>query len=213
MSDTVTIREIDPEDTTALYCRYDREQNAQGCFIALNLETGDFWADYDPEIGNGIPESVFHHRTLRWPVPCLTAKAALQLLRDLAPAAERVLAGADIEWNGSNHVGELTLPAQQAAGEIAERGERLLADAVADSDVIGECEAADWFSYAGRDEIAKEFGITAASADEDLDAATARADREALEISTPGPLVMYGTLEYFRDLRDYLRETAEGAAG
>jgi hypothetical protein len=208
MSDTVTVRELDAADVTVLYCHYDRQTEPQGCFVSLSLETGRLWASYDPEIGGGIPASVYHQRTLQWPIPRLTAEAANRLLRELVPLAERVLGGAGIEWDGQNRVGELTCPARQAADEIGERCEELLQDAYADSDVITECSAGDWFVHVSREETRREWGITDDSPDADLAAAAAKADREALEIGEPGPVVLYGTESYFRGLREELREKA-----
>lgn len=73
---------------------------------------------------------VYHHRTLEWSSANVTgAVADADAIRDLAvklqPLLDRVAAGFDVVWNGSNGVGTLTDDAQAASDEIDAIMERL----------------------------------------------------------------------------------------
>lgn len=105
-------------DKTALHCHYDRQSEAQPCYIELDCKTETLRADYNGEIGNAIPFSVYHGHTQRWGIPMLTADAANGLLGRIAPLAERVVAGYDEKWDGNNHVATFTDDAQSAIEEI-----------------------------------------------------------------------------------------------
>jgi hypothetical protein len=101
-----------------LYHQYPRQSNPQPCYVELDCRTGELTADYNSEIGNAVPASVYHGHTRRWAIPILGADAANELLQAIAPLAERVLAGYDSVWNGNNLVAELTPGAADAIDRI-----------------------------------------------------------------------------------------------
>lgn len=104
-----------------LLCHYSSEHRPQPCVLWLDLEDGEMSARYNPEIGNGIPMSVHLGRT-RWvEIPLLTTAAANALLEEVAPLAERILAGSRIEWDGNNNRGYLDEDADAALEELTER--------------------------------------------------------------------------------------------
>lgn len=206
---TVMIREITNE--TELFCQYDGEFQPQPTYLNLDLEDGELFCDYNPNIGGGRSAAEFHQRTLALSIPCLTGRDANALMRDVAPIAQRILDGASIEWNGSNHVGELNTEAQAAYDELHEAIEALRNDPGLEA--IQSLDAGDW--YDGEDP-AEELGLTADTTDAEL--ATMETAAEAdIKSAAQGVVVVRGLDRYLSDLRDAkraevrdsLEETAE----
>lgn len=120
------------EGDAPLYCQFAGQFNEQPAFFSLDLRDGEAGADYDANIGGGVPESVWHGVVRRYPVTARLSRAAVEsLAKDLAPLFQRVLNDACDEWDGSNMVGVLGEDARDAEEEIA----RLLDDAEGDLDV------------------------------------------------------------------------------
>ena len=58
-----------------LLCVYPPgRQEPQACYIALDVRDGDFWAAYNPEVGNAVPMAVWHGIVCRWRIPVRTAR-------------------------------------------------------------------------------------------------------------------------------------------
>jgi hypothetical protein len=192
---TVKITPMTEEDE--LFCHYSGQYNIQDAVLTLDLEDGELTAQYNPEIGTGIPASVYHGRT-RWiPLPGpLTNEAANALLEEAAPLAQRILDGSDIDWDGNNHVATLDADAHQAEEDLVE-----LAGSYDDpSYLIGEVEAADWFSEG--DEPA---GVTADSTDDELATIGAR-EAAAARTCGAGVTIVAGMVAYLTALRQEKRE-------
>lgn len=185
-----------------LHCHYGGQYQQQTCHIELNLETGDLTAAYDPEIGGGIPRSVYCRRTLRWSIPSLTATAANTLLAEIEPIAQRVVDGATIEWNGVDHVGRLDADAATAADEIETLCD---ADRFGPEDLVTEWDAADYFGGGDREEAIEQMGLTADSGDEDLRRMAQEARDEAAACGQ-GYVVLAGIDEWLEDAREDLRQ-------
>lgn len=137
---------LDIENLTAgapLYAYLTGQMSPQPAYVEIN-EDGFVSADYSGEVGGGVPESVWHNRTIRIRVPAEASGEALaDLLRgDALPLLEAIHAGHSIEWDGSNHVGRLDDEARSAAEEL----ERLLED-VQQMDVW---DAGQWLESAGK---------------------------------------------------------------
>jgi hypothetical protein len=140
----VTVTTIPVSGAAALYCRYPRQSQAQDTYLQLDLGRGTFRADYNAEIGNAVPEEVWHGRTLRWPLPyTLNADAANDLLRTCEPLAARLLEGAEVVWDGNNHRGRLNPDAQ--AADAAIRAEISRYEDAANRYGIHAHDAAEWF--------------------------------------------------------------------
>jgi hypothetical protein len=108
-----------------LYQMYPQQCNPQGAYIYLDPEDSELSADWSGEVGNSIPESVFHGILRRYPVsPYLSASEINKLMEELKPLALRVCEGYEKVWNGNNHVGSLTDDASEADEEM----ERLCRD-------------------------------------------------------------------------------------
>lgn len=141
---TVSIHPVSTTDS--LHCHYDRQTNAQPCFIELDCETGRLCADYNGEIGNAIPMSVYHGHDQRWGIPALTAAAANALLQEIAPIAQRVVDGYESEWDGNNMVARFNDDAHAAIDEIVD----LCQAAGGEGYEIVEWDVGDWMDSSPR---------------------------------------------------------------
>lgn len=188
-------------DEDALFCQYPGRQ-MQPCVLTLDLDNGDLSARYDPELSDGArPESVFNGRILWVPIPCLTGTAANRLLEEVAPVAQQILDGAEIQWDGSNHVGVLSPDALMAYEVLIERCDPQNSS-WDDGDTVSAWDAGNWFSTESAEQVADRLGITADTSDEEL-AALAKAEaEEALTCSPAGRVHLTGAEDYLRQLRD-----------
>lgn len=204
---------IECTDPTALYRHYDGQSEAQGAYIELDLREGKLFADYNGDIGNGVPFSVYHGFDRRYSVPVLTADAVNRVVRELAPLANRILADWEEVWDGRNMVAELGDDAKAAEAEIEERLGLSLGygdygfenqgfgdeDLVAEWDIDGATNGCE----------AEEYSITAETTDERLDEIEAEITRDLAEGSPSEVAVVHGLDEYLRGLR---RDLAEQSA-
>jgi len=193
---------LDESKPHQLYAHYQGQTNRQDAYIYLDTSTGEMGADYDAEIGNAVPMSVWHNITLRWSIPPYLAAVANEEMEHIAPLAQRVLDGASVEWDGSNNVGTYTDDADAAIGEIRD----LLAERADYNDETEVCWEAgyDWYYDAARQFLAADTTDEQIEAwmDEDstpLDFKTAVIDRDAIT-------------EWMRERRDQLREEVEDQA-
>lgn len=198
----ITITECTTPDE--LYRHYDGQSEPQGAYIALDLEDSTMWADYNAEIGNGVPASVYHGRTRRYSIPLLTAAAANRVMAELRPLAERIVAGSDIDWDGSNMVASLNEDARAAEDELEnllgiDNGygrEPQIFDPVDDTISVWDVDGA----VNGLE--AQEYDITAGTTDERLDEIEKEilADLQGVNGSS-GVVVCHGLGDYLRGLR------------
>ena len=101
-----------------VYRQYPRQSHPQGAFIELD-EYGVIYADYNGEISNAVPVDVWNNRAIRWPIDCaLSGDEILALVEDNLPLFERVYEGHSVEWDGSNHAGDLNDDASEAHDEL-----------------------------------------------------------------------------------------------
>lgn len=191
-------------ETTELHCQYTGEFNPQPVYVELGLEDGILLASYDAIVGPGMPASVYHGIDRRWTIPAMTDDGANALLQEIAPLAQRVLDGSDVDWDGNNKVGRiLTDDAQAAYDAIGELCEALDSDSqgalqVWNMDTIGEGWTAD------------EAGITATTTDAELDQIEKRLTEEFRDGMGLDAVVIEGLDEDLRRLRDELiAEAAE----
>ncbi len=200
---SVRIIETAPED--ALYRRYHNESSPQGCYIELDLREGTLSADYDSEIGGAVPVAVYYGFDRRYGIPALTGSAADDLMRRIAPMADRILADWEEIWNGSNHVARLGDDAQDAEDELTaeigydpEYGYTDPAELVTVWDVDGACNGSE----------VEDYGITADTTDERLDEIEEIIRKDLAEVSDSPVVVLDGVAEYLRDKRLELAVTA-----
>jgi hypothetical protein len=150
-TDTETTVHIIPVegDPDALYRHYSGQTKPQDCYISLDLRDGEMRADYNAEIGNAVPDYVWHGLVQRFTIPTLQPATVNALMESLVPLAQRVVNGTEIVWDGSNHVARLTPDADQASAEIDFTCSQEISD-------VYVWDAADWFAMA-RDDIEARF--------------------------------------------------------
>ncbi|MEU6680949.1 hypothetical protein [Streptomyces sp. NPDC046925] len=118
MNDVQIIRCTEP---TELYRHYDGQSEPQPAYIELDTQHGTLLADYDSEVGGAVPFSVHHGLERRYGIPILTADAANRVMQEIAPLAERIIAGTEAKWDGSNTVAVLDEDAGAAEEELKEQ--------------------------------------------------------------------------------------------
>lgn len=153
MGTSVTITKV--EGKLDLFAHYTGEYQPQDVFIALDADEGRLWADYNAEIGNAVPSSVWHGHVKRWGVPLISASTANDLMERLIPLATRIIKGYTSKWNGSNEVACYTDDAETAIEEV----ERICSEVEAD---FGYSDACDWINYPAA-------GLTADMTDDQLE--------------------------------------------
>lgn len=188
---------LDESKPAQLYHRYSGEFDPQPCYIALGLREERLWADYNANVGGAVPMDAWHGFERRYSIPCLTATAANALLREIAPYAERVLAGYDSHWDGHRYVAVLDEEAH-----LAEEAIELLCEAAGadgEDEVREPWEAEDYFA---NDPL---NWITAETSDEEL---LARTQQEENLAEQNGERVD-GIFDYLVELRNAARAAAE----
>lgn len=102
-------------EATPLYHRYDGQIKCQSAYVEIDMEDDTITADWNDEIGNGIPTSGYHGRVFRCPVsPYISNEGLIELLNTIKPLVEKMAQGFEIMWDGSNHVGTLNNDAREA---------------------------------------------------------------------------------------------------
>lgn len=200
---------IECTEPDELHQHYDRQFEAQPCYIGLDLRQETLRANYDVEIDGGVPESVYHGFERRYSIPRLTGDAANRVLTELAPLAGRILADWEQEWDGNNLVAALGEDAKAAEEEI----EDILGlpsedfggpdkQGFRDEDLVGSW---DLDSATNGDEV-DEYGITADTTDTTLREIEGQIIRELIEVAPIGALVVPELYDYLKGLRDDLAE-------
>lgn len=204
MDAATTITVIYPDAEDALFKQYPGEQGPQECFLDLNLQTGELCVDYNANIGSkGYPESVAHRRRLWLVIPCLTGTAARELLNAVAPAAQQVLLGTTIVWNGYNHVGRLDRVAQAAYDTMAELVAQWNGDPYAPT--VTEMDVEEWIREG--DDPCEQYGLTADHTDAEL-AEMAGKVEDDIRSAADGVVVPLGVHQHLERQRDVLRGRA-----
>ncbi|UUV32352.1 hypothetical protein NQK81_02540 [Amycolatopsis roodepoortensis] len=175
---------------------YRGEQGPQPVYIALDVISGRLWADYDANVDGGCSPEVYHGFERHWEIPLLTGDAVNELLAQVAPLAERVMAGAEKVWDGSNTVIRLDTDALAAVEDIAD-----LLPRCDDRDAVGLLPVYDVDSI-GEMWTAEEAGITGATTDEAIEATAQRLLAEFRDGSGEPDAVIDGLEDYLRCLRD-----------
>lgn len=194
---TVTITTVEPAE---LHHQYTGQNAPQSAYVEVDLENQHVHADYDPEIGNAIPARVVHGIARRYPIPALTSTAANNLLEQIRPLAERMVADWDEYWDGSNHKGVLGDDARAAEEKIQElTGDpRDWGDHWDPSDVVTVWDT----DGAITGDEAEEYGITADTTDERLDEIEEEIRENLKGISDSDEVVLEGVWEHLVQLRD-----------
>lgn len=191
-------------DENELYQRYPSDFEAQPVYIELDLRYGRLYADWAGDT-SGTPAEVYYGFVRRWSIPCLTGTAANQLLDDIKPLAERIMADWAEEWNGNNMVAVLGKDAAAAEAEI-----EALTD-LDDEDVDDAGKVHEWgLDGATNGEEVETYGITADTTDERLDEIEDEILASLAECTNGGVAVCPELGDYLTRLRAELIEQAEG---
>lgn len=204
----MSVRIIECTEPTELYRHYDGETQAQPAYIELDTQAGTLLATYNAEIGNGIPFSVRHGLDRRYGIPIVTAEAANRIMQEIAPLADRVIAGTEAEWDGSNTVAKLNDDARAAEDEIEKFlgcGYPYSEHPFTDEDLVAVWDVDGAVSG---DEV-EEYGITADTTDERLDEIAAEITRNLADCGDSAVAVVTGLDEYLSGLRKELQDEAE----
>ncbi|GAA2679547.1 MULTISPECIES: hypothetical protein [Actinosynnema] len=162
--------------------------------MELDLDNAMLQAVRSDEVGWGhLHESVTRGVLRQWDIPCLSARAANELLHEIAPLAERLLAGAEMEPDvsrGSN-VAVLDEDAERAEKEIGE----VIDSYCGDAELVRAVDAVEWYDIVPEQ-------LTADTTDEQLrEIAAAEEER----VRQDAVLILDGE-ERLRAQRDVLRE-------
>ena len=194
---------IKVETPAELYCHIQGHE-PQPCYIEVDLEEGTISATYDPEIGGGVPKSVWTGHVRRFRIPPLTADAANTIMEKIKPLVEIMLDNWEEEWDGSDwwaHLLPAGIRAQEQISELVEED----TDYWLPEDVVFPLEEIDWFPYV-KDEV------TADTTDEQLEELAHRTVKD-LEMGVPSGVLPEGSyddiVERLMDYRDELKEEEE----
>lgn len=194
---------IPVETPGELYCHLQGHQ-PQPCYIEVDLEEGTISATYDPEIGGGIPKSVWTGHVRRFRIPPLTAEVANATMEEIRPLVETMLDHWDEEWDGSDwraHLLPEGLRAQEQISELVENPGRWFPE-----DEVYHLDEGDWFPYV-QDEVNTD------TTDEQLKELARRTVADLEEGVPSGVLpdeahedILERLLSYRDELREELRE-------
>lgn len=197
---------IPVETPGELYCHLQGHE-PQPCYIEVDLEGGTISATYDPEIGGGVPKSVWTGYIRRFRIPPLTAEVANATMEKIKPLVETMLDHWDEEWDGSDwraHLLPEGLRAQEQISELLEEDTNYWLP----EDVVFPLDEVDWFPYV-KDEV------TADSTNEQLEELAHRTVAD-LEMGVPSGVLpddaYEDILERLLDYRDELKEEEEEEA-
>jgi hypothetical protein len=191
-----------PVKGSELHQKYPNETDPQPVHVELDCRSGTLRVSVDGEIGNAVPECVWHGHVQRWKVPALRAAAANKLLAEIRDDAERVVAGYEGRWDGSNEVASFDEDALAAREAIEVACDRLAED---DRASLVVYSASEWFSTLGnKSNQAHELGITGETTDEQL------TEIARVEVEGAGSEVdaIEGINEYLAGLREHVRREA-----
>lgn len=113
---SVTINTV--ESIGQLHHKYPGQSQEQPIFIELDCKTGVLRADWDAEIGNAVPASVWHGHDQRFYISIMKPSSVNELMQEIKPLAEIVINGYESVWNDNNHVAKFTDEAEQAIDKI-----------------------------------------------------------------------------------------------
>lgn len=179
-----------------LYTRYDRQTQPQPAYIELDPGPRTLTADYSGEIGNAVPEGVYHGRRFRLNVnPYVKGATIADLLEDqrTQSLARRIFDGYEEKWDGNNYLGHLNEDASDAYAEL----ERYVEESIdPETDCVSVYEPGDWVDSAG------DAGIAADTPDDRL---AELANEIVGNAANEGVIVEGDMLAHLTGLRDALR--------
>lgn len=186
---------------TDLYHQYPGQSGPQKCHVELDPEERTLRASYGPEIGNGVPCTVYHRLTLRWTIACLKGPDATDLMRDLTTHAAVICKGFERVWDGHNHVGQYDSEAEDEITIVAALCEQTSDDPLSQVQIW---DASDYFGGMGGPAVqCKELAISGTETDEQIAELATSQEQSA---ASDGVDALNGCAKHLLGLRDYARE-------
>lgn len=194
-----------------LFVHYHGQSAPQPAYIELDTQHRTLSATYDAEVGNAVPFSVRHGLDRRYGIPILTAEAANRVMREIAPLADRIIDGTEVEWDGNNNVAVLDDDAVAAEEEIEkllglpsqEYGDRDAPNqGFPDSDIVAVWDIEGATNGCEVDD----YDITATTTDDRLDEIEQEILDDLVGAGESSVVVCHGLDDYLRGLRDELAE-------
>lgn len=207
----MSVRVIECTDPAELFRHYDGQSEPQPVYIELDTQNETLSATYNGEIGNAVPATVYHGLDRRYGIPILTADAANRIMHEIAPFADRIIAGTTVEWDGSNNVAILNEDAQAAEEEIEEllglpSQEHGYSDepnqGFADEDLVGVWD----IDGATNGSEVDDYGITADTTDTRLEEIEQEILSDLAVCNGSTVAVCHGLDDYLKGLRDELAD-------
>jgi hypothetical protein len=108
-----------------LWHRYPAQCQAQPAYLEIR-ESGDIHCDWDAEVGNAVPARVWHNIDMRFRISNeLSDEQIEQLIAEVRPLADKLLALTEVAWDGSNHKRKLK-DEQTSSNELRAISEKVL---------------------------------------------------------------------------------------
>ena len=121
---------------TPLLMQYAGQYQPQDAYIEVHA-SGKIYFEYNSEIGNAVPASVWHDTVRRISIPNdLTSNGYAELFESIANALQTIVNGMGERWDGNNWVGTLTDEAQEALNSLEQSAH--FEDLERDEDAIAE---------------------------------------------------------------------------
>lgn len=105
--------------TFPVYHKYESQFAPQRAYLELDCRSGDLSADYDGNIGGGVPFPVFHNLILRFSLPAELHRDEIATVIDqYKNRFQQILDGFSEEWSGSNYVGRFNREAANLVSDL-----------------------------------------------------------------------------------------------
>lgn len=183
-----------------LFRHYHGETSSQETFLSIDLRDGEVTCGYNPEIGNSVPASVYHHAVLRLDLPTVLAtEHANALLTEALPIAQRIIDGSSVQMDRNGN----------EAGRFDPAGEAAYTDLVKliatyDDERYSVCPlAAEEYFEENADCLP---AITAGTTDAEITALAEEVARQGYGCTDAAVTVLTGAEEFLTDLRDGHRD-------
>lgn len=125
--DITRIKELS-EQQAPLYCKYPGQSKEQPAYLELS-EDGTVDAGCDGDVGGAVPMTVWNGRDLRYSIPSeMSGAQLLEFVKEHMPLLERIHAGHEVRWDGSNWKGCLNQDACDAEELLEAACEEIVAD-------------------------------------------------------------------------------------
>jgi hypothetical protein len=202
---TDAAKELDLTISNYILCKFEEEgaplyesrsdTEVGQAYLNLDLEDGEVSVTTGHYQGDGIPMREWHGEIQSWKFgsTCISGEQLEKLVQKALPLLARVNDGGYIEWDGSNHVGQLNEDASDAERELEDLLEQVEGD-------IEAWQAGDWFCEYRDSQFLQELS----------DAGSVEALIEQLESEVDHDTVIEGLSSYIEErVEEFLKAIEE----